>query len=44
MKKAKCIEWFIETKSDIQTERNYQTVDVDRNRMLDVITLKHSCI
>ena len=27
--KAQCVSWFIETKSDIQTQRNYTTYNTD---------------
>lgn len=37
------VEWFIDVKSDTQTQNKiYRTVDVDKNRMIDVSALKLS--
>ena len=36
-KKAQCVSWFIETKSDVQTQRNYRSMEETHHHVLQFV-------
>ena len=37
--KAQCVSWFIETKSDVQTQRNYRSMEETHHHVLSRPTI-----
>ena len=35
--KEQCVSWFIETKSDVQTQRNYRSMEENHHHVLQFI-------
>jgi len=35
--KAQCVSWFIETKSDVQTQRNYRSMEKTHHHVLQFV-------
>ena len=35
--KAQCVSWFIETKSDVQTQRNYKSMEETHHNVLQFV-------